>query len=78
MKRETGNLAGADGPRVYINGQPRQLEHPINITTLLAELGLKGRLAVEINGCVVPRGRHLEQRLRDADRIEIVRAIGGG
>ncbi|HET9339295.1 MAG TPA: sulfur carrier protein ThiS, partial [Casimicrobiaceae bacterium] len=36
------------------------------------------RLAVELNGAIVPRSRWAETALRDGDRLEIVHAIGGG
>jgi len=35
-------------------------------------------VAVEVNGEIVPRGRHAEHRLQPGDRIEIVHALGGG
>ncbi|MGH8593813.1 MAG: sulfur carrier protein ThiS, partial [Gammaproteobacteria bacterium] len=37
-----------------------------------------GRIAVEINGEVVPRSQYNEHPLREGDLVEIVRAIGGG
>jgi len=46
---------------------------------LLVQLRLEGqRLAVELNGDIIPRSAWTAQRLNAADRIEIVRAIGGG
>ncbi len=76
--KQAGEAAAEPGARVYINGQARRLERPLSVAALLRELGLHGRLAVEVNGCIVPRGRHPEQLLRDSDRLEIVRAVGGG
>ncbi len=65
--------------RVLINGKPRELPRPLPMADLIAELGLGGkRLAVEINGEIVPRSRHADTQLRDGDRLEIVQAIGGG
>ena len=49
------------------------------ITTLLeAEDLAQRRVAVEVNGEIVPRGRHAEHRLHDGDKVEIVHALGGG
>ncbi|HET7126213.1 MAG TPA: sulfur carrier protein ThiS [Lysobacter sp.] len=46
---------------------------------LLEEHGLAlRRVAVEVNGEIVPRGQHREHRLQEGDRIEIVHALGGG
>ena len=51
-------------------------------TTVLQLLQLEGlaerRVAVEVNGEIVPRSRHGEHALADGDRVEIVHALGGG
>lgn len=36
------------------------------------------RVAVEVNGEIVPRSRYTEHELHADDRIEIVHAVGGG
>ncbi|MBZ2189111.1 sulfur carrier protein ThiS [Alcanivorax sp. JB21] len=49
------------------------------IADLLTRLEISGRrLAVEVNGDIVPKGEHGTSRLHDGDTIEIVHAIGGG
>ena len=46
---------------------------------LIEELSLSGKaVAVAINREIVPRGAWAERQLQAADRIDIVRAIGGG
>jgi sulfur carrier protein len=35
-------------------------------------------VAVEVNLQLVPRARHAEQQLREADRLEVVTLVGGG
>ena len=46
---------------------------------LLHEQGLaERRVAIEVNGEIVPRARRAEHVLRAADRVEIVHALGGG
>ena len=65
--------------RIFLNGEERRLETPLTVAQLLAQLGLTGhRVAVEVNREIVPRSRHGEQALQDNDRVEVVRAIGGG
>lgn len=65
--------------KVLLNGEERQFPAPLTVAALLAELGLTGcRVAVEVNREIVPRSRHEEHLLQDNDRIELVRAIGGG
>jgi len=62
-----------------INGEVRQLVAPATVAGLLDEMGLTGkRLAVELNGEIVPRGLHAGTGLADGDRLEIVVAVGGG
>ncbi|MGC9129221.1 MAG: sulfur carrier protein ThiS [Acidithiobacillus sp.] len=36
------------------------------------------RVAVELNREVVPRSLHPQTLLREGDRLEIIRAVGGG
>ncbi len=64
---------------IYLNGEPRQVADGINAAQLIEELALAGRrVAVEVNREIVPRGAYAQHRLRAGDRIEVVRAIGGG
>lgn len=64
---------------IRLNGAPRALPAPCTIERLLAEAGLAGRrVAVEVNGEIVPRSLHATHGLHDGDRVEIVQALGGG
>lgn len=64
---------------IHINGQARDIADDLNVSGLLAELGMADkRVAVERNGELVPKSLHAEQTLTEGDRIEIVQAIGGG
>ena len=65
--------------RITLNGKERHLEAAFTVAQLLESLGLTGqRVAVEVNREIVPRSRHGEHTLRENDRVEVVRAIGGG
>lgn len=64
---------------ILLNGEPRQCATAISVLQLLQHEALaERRVAVEVNGEIVPRSRHGEHRLADGDRIEIVHALGGG
>ena len=64
---------------ILLNGGPRQVDTATSVLQLLQLEGLaERRVAVEVNGEIVPRSRHGEHRLADGDRIEIVHALGGG
>ena len=63
---------------IILNGEPRRTDAP-TIAALIEREGLaERRVAVEVNGEIVPRGRHAEHALSDGDRVEIVHALGGG
>ena len=65
--------------QIQVNGEPRRLNGSVTIAQLLTDLGLaERRVAVEVNREIVPRSEHARHELRDADRVEVVIAIGGG
>ncbi|MDE2148795.1 MAG: sulfur carrier protein ThiS [Gammaproteobacteria bacterium] len=65
--------------KVVVNGAEREIESTLTVAALLAREwpGVR-RVAVEVNGQIVPRSRHTQRRLAPGDRLEIVQAIGGG
>lgn len=69
----------AETVEVIVNGEPRRIRAGNTLADLIAELGLAGhRIAVDLNRRIIPHGRYAEETLKEGDRIEIVRAIGGG
>lgn len=69
----------SDAIHLQLNGAPRCLDAGATIATLLeAEDLARRRVAVEVNGEIVPRTRHAEHVLADGDKVEIVHALGGG
>ena len=64
---------------ILLKGEPRTLAAPASVQQLLQAEGLQERrVAVEVNGEIVPRSRHAEWALVAGDRVEIVHALGGG
>ncbi len=64
---------------IILNGEDKQVDNNTNIEQLLAVLDLSDkRLAVEINEQIVPRSKFDKTCLQEADKVEIVQAIGGG
>ena len=64
---------------ISVNGKTRTLEAELSLRDLLQDLGMTtGRIAVELNGNIVPRGQFSSQLISNLDSIEIVQAIGGG
>ena len=64
---------------ITVNGESRSVPADATAATLLELLDLGAqRVAVEINGDIVTRSRYDQHRLAGGDRVEIVRAVGGG
>ncbi|WP_386341182.1 sulfur carrier protein ThiS [Xanthomonas citri pv. citri] len=64
---------------IQLNGTPRSLPDNLLLSALLEQEGIaQRRVAVEVNGEIVPRGRHADHALREGDVVEIVHALGGG
>ncbi len=65
--------------QIQLNGENRPLDNDTSLLQLLESLDLIGkRLAIEINGEIIPKSKHASHQLQDGDRVEIVHAIGGG
>ena len=65
--------------RVYVNGEPREINQPLTLAELVVELDLPpARIAIELNRAVVRRNDWSATTLNDEDRIEIVHFVGGG
>jgi sulfur carrier protein len=64
---------------IELNGVPHALTPDQSIQDLVAALDLAGKaLAIAVNREVVPRQAWQERLLQAHDRVDIVRAIGGG
>ncbi|MGI4849919.1 MAG: sulfur carrier protein ThiS [Janthinobacterium lividum] len=64
---------------IELNGAPHALPQGACLADLLTTLELAGQpLAVAINREVVPRQHWAARTLAARDRVDIVRAIGGG
>ncbi len=64
---------------ITLNGQAKTLANTDTISALITELGYDNkRIAVELNGDIVPKSQHASTAIKDADTIEIVVAVGGG
>jgi sulfur carrier protein len=64
---------------IELNGTPHQINDEKNVEDLIAALSLAGKaVAVAITREIVPRSAWAERQLQPADRVDVVRAIGGG
>jgi sulfur carrier protein len=64
---------------IIVNGETRRVPDQLTAAGLIEilELGHR-RLALELNGDIVPRSEHAGCPLKAGDQIEIVHAVGGG
>jgi sulfur carrier protein len=64
---------------IIVNGAPRQLPQDASAATLIDQLELTGqRIAIEVNGEIVPRSEYAKRQIEPDDRVEIIHAVGGG
>jgi len=64
---------------LQVNGQTTELPTGLTAGGLLERLELAGRrVALEVNGEIVPRSSHAARELKDGDKVEIIHAVGGG
>lgn len=65
--------------QILLNGETRTVDDEISLADLVEQLDLTGkRIAIEVNGELVPRSAHADHQIEAGDRVEIVQAIGGG
>ncbi|MEG1432936.1 MULTISPECIES: sulfur carrier protein ThiS [Eubacterium] len=64
---------------IDVNGIPREGCEGLSLVALLTKLGYaEGRIAVELNGQIIPRRKYPEQRVSEGDHLEVVTFVGGG
>jgi sulfur carrier protein len=64
---------------IIVNGQPMEVADGLSVDALLTTLGVKREYtAVAVNREVTPKSRYPAVALREGDRVEIVRPMGGG
>lgn len=65
--------------QLFINGQVTEMPAELTARQLVERLELAGkRIALEVNGEIVPRSGYDSRQLKQGDKVEIVHAIGGG
>ncbi len=69
---------------ITLNGEPHEIPAQASapgpsVVALLVQLELGGqRVAVEVNGEIVPKAEHERHVLADGDSVEVVTFVGGG
>ena len=64
---------------ITVNGQAVSLEKPITVAEYLAQNQYRiERIAVEMNGEILPKKNYAAVTLKDGDKLEAVSFVGGG
>ncbi len=64
---------------IIVNGEELEIDSGSSVAKLVKERGLdRSRVAVELNGEIVPCGTFDDTLLHDGDKVEIVHFVGGG
>ena len=68
---------------LWINGNQQEFEtqssERLTVAQVVAHLGWSSqRVAVELNGLVVPKHEHESTDVKSDDKVEVVTLIGGG
>ena len=64
---------------VIINGIERNITSSLTLEALLIELGhANKKVAVEVNEEIIPRSELRNKLVVNGDKIEIIKAVGGG
>ncbi len=65
--------------QIFVNGKPTEVPETLTARDLIQRLELADkRIALEVNGEIVPRSTHGGFRFKTGDKVEVVHAIGGG
>ncbi len=65
--------------KIIVNGKPMEVAEGLTVEALLAQLRIRREYtAVALNREVAPKAKYAETVLREGDRVEIVRPMGGG
>ena len=66
--------------KIFVNGKPTIVEDAVTVSNYLIFLGFENTtsIAIALNKEVIQRDLYGQKKLVEGDRLEIVRAIGGG
>jgi len=64
---------------VYVNGAEERIPSPLSVSDFLKEKEIVSRnVVVEYNGVILKSDEYGSTSLKESDRLEILRILGGG
>ena len=65
--------------KIQLNGKKVDIKSNYSLFDLLNKYKLiKKKVAIELNGTIVPKANYKKKNLKNNDKVEIVHFIGGG
>jgi len=65
--------------KIQLNGKRIKIHTNLSIKDLIKKYKLKeNKIAIELNGTILPKEHYGKKKLKNNDKIEIVQFIGGG
>ena len=65
--------------KIQLNGKQLKINKNLSIKNLLKKYKLnEKKIAIELNGVILPKQLYGKKKIKDRDKIEIVQFIGGG
>ncbi len=65
--------------KIQLNGKKITVNKNMTISNVLIKYKLDNKkVAIELNGEILPKNKYNKKKLQDNDKIEIVHFIGGG
>ena len=78
-KDQGAEKKGGQQEMITVNGKETEAKLPVTAEEYLTENGYRiSRIAVELNGEILPKRLYAETILRDGDVLEVVSFVGGG
>ncbi|MDC9726212.1 MAG: sulfur carrier protein ThiS [Candidatus Thioglobus sp.] len=64
---------------VIVNGKELDINNSSTAESLIVQLNYQDqRIALEVNEAIIPKSKHAAFGLNAGDKIEIIKAVGGG
>ncbi len=65
--------------RLILNGKSLEVADNLSAYDLIVQLGYENqRIALEVNEVIIAKSKHAEFTLNAGDKVEIIKAVGGG
>jgi sulfur carrier protein len=62
-----------------VNGKNKELPDNSTLSNLLQQISQENeRIAIEVNAEIIPKYNYAEFLLKNNDKVEIIKAVGGG